>query len=375
MLVRLSKQPYDSEDLLQGLLEDHPDLLAGEQMSPADPRRWVLVAREVGIPATEGGGNHWSLDHLFLDQDGVPTIVEVKRSSDTRIRREVIGQMLDYAANAVDYWRIDTIRSLFERTCEERGRTAEEVLQELVGGDVDEPAYWSQVKTNLMAGRIRLVFVADAIPPELQRIIEFLNRQMDPACVVGVEVPQFVGEGLQTLVPRVVGLTAEARERKSTGTPRRRLNREEFLASYSDAHLSQAVDSFLSGCERLGLVIAWGPAGCSLRMRLASWSKRVSVAWVFPPDVPGWMGLRGITVGLEPAVLSPDDPRSSLFQEYMEAIGGLAETTAVDRTWVAGAELSPEAAPAQLPEVLNLMAQLREGLEELEKERGGTSGG
>ena len=180
MLVRLSKQPYDSEDLLQGLLEDHPDLLAGEQMSPADPRRWVLVAREVGIPATEGCGNHWSLDHLFLDQDGVPTIVEVKRSSDTRIRREVIGQMLDYAANAVDYWIIDTIRSLFERTCEERGRTAEEVLQELVGGDVDEPAYWSQVKTNLMAGRIRLVFVADAIPAELQRIIEFLNRQMDP---------------------------------------------------------------------------------------------------------------------------------------------------------------------------------------------------
>jgi hypothetical protein len=34
-----------------------------------------------------------------FDQNAVPTLVEVKRSSDTRIRREVVGQMLDYAAN------------------------------------------------------------------------------------------------------------------------------------------------------------------------------------------------------------------------------------------------------------------------------------
>jgi hypothetical protein len=40
----------------------------------------------------------------FVDQDAVPTFVEVKRSSDTRLRREVVGQMLDYAANASAHW-------------------------------------------------------------------------------------------------------------------------------------------------------------------------------------------------------------------------------------------------------------------------------
>jgi hypothetical protein len=40
-----------------------------------------------------------------LDQDAIPAIVEVKRSTDTRIRREVVGQMLDYAANSVVYCR------------------------------------------------------------------------------------------------------------------------------------------------------------------------------------------------------------------------------------------------------------------------------
>ncbi len=33
-------------------------------------------------------------------------MVRVKRR-DTRIRREVVGQMLEYAANAVTYWPVD----------------------------------------------------------------------------------------------------------------------------------------------------------------------------------------------------------------------------------------------------------------------------
>ena len=50
-----------------------------------------------------------------------------------------------------------------------------------------------------------MVFVADDLPPELVRVIEFLNEQMSPAEVLGVEVAQFVGEGHQVLVPRSSG--------------------------------------------------------------------------------------------------------------------------------------------------------------------------
>ena len=48
----------------------------------------------------------WTI--CFLDQDGIPTLVEVKRASDTRIRREVVGQMFDYAANALLHWPLET---------------------------------------------------------------------------------------------------------------------------------------------------------------------------------------------------------------------------------------------------------------------------
>ncbi|MEH2299146.1 MAG: hypothetical protein V7K88_08890 [Nostoc sp.] len=113
-LVEMKEEPYESEDGLQKLLADYPSLLAGEQIDSAAPRRWLLVLREIAIPDSEDSAGRWALDHLFLDQDGIPTIVEVKRSSDTRIRREVVGQMLDYAANAVLYWSIEKIRAQFE---------------------------------------------------------------------------------------------------------------------------------------------------------------------------------------------------------------------------------------------------------------------
>ena len=114
---------YDAEDLLQELLEKHPDLLAGDQMRADLPRRWLLIGREVGIPDAPGAVDRWSIDHLFVDQDGTPTLIEVKRSTDTRLRREVIGQMLDYAANIVAHWPPGEIRQLFEARCSKLGST------------------------------------------------------------------------------------------------------------------------------------------------------------------------------------------------------------------------------------------------------------
>src|SRR5215212_6673021 len=112
-LVEMNEQPYNSEKLLQTWLAKYPALLVANQINAKDPRRFLLIEQECGVPAKEQGSDRWKIDHLFLDQEAVPTIVEVKRSSDTRIRREVVGQMLDYAANAVVYWPVETLQARF----------------------------------------------------------------------------------------------------------------------------------------------------------------------------------------------------------------------------------------------------------------------
>lgn len=216
-LLQLDQNAYESEIFLQNLLSKYPNLLTNDKSDEENLTRWILVKQEMGVPDSEFSGNRWSLDHLFLDQNGIPTLVEVKRASDTRIRREVVGQMLDYAANAMSYWPIEKIQDITEATAIRNSQDLSILLKDLLDDETCIEEYWKRVETNLRSGRIRLIFVADEIPRELRRIIEFLNQQMDPAEIYGIEVKQFTGEGIRFLVPRVVGITAEAEIRKSTG--------------------------------------------------------------------------------------------------------------------------------------------------------------
>jgi hypothetical protein len=226
-VAQLLEAGYMSEDELQALIASHPQILGGDDDRPL---RFLLVRREAGLADAAGGGDRWSVDHLFFDHEAVPTLVEVKRSSDTRIRREVVGQMLDYAANAVVYLPPDRIRAWFEATCAADALDATEVLASAFGVEVDPEAFWERAATNLHAGRIRMLFVADHIPGELRRIVEFLNSQMDPAEVLAVEVVQYSDGGLKTLVPKTYGQTEMARTRKSSGRrPGRKWNETEAL--------------------------------------------------------------------------------------------------------------------------------------------------
>lgn len=203
-LTELKETLYDSEDNLQELIEKNPILLAGSQINPEIPRKWILISREMGVPDHENGTACWYLDHLFIDQDGIPTLVEVKRSTDTRIRREVVGQMLDYAANASAYWTISDIQSSFDGD-----------LKSAFGEEVQEELYWENVSSNLKLGKLRLIFAADTIPENLRRIIEFLNNQMQNSEVLGLEIKQYMSQNKQQIfVPKIIGRTLQAVETK-----------------------------------------------------------------------------------------------------------------------------------------------------------------
>jgi hypothetical protein len=157
-LAELVEQRYHVEADLQQLLAEHPQLLAGGEIDPDDPRRFMLVRREAPVAQL-------SLDHLFVDQDAIPTLVETKRGEDTRGRREVVAQMLDYAANAATEWKGAVLREWHAERCRAVGIDAEDDLAAIEPSLADDETFWARVGENLLAGNVRLIFLSDTIPP------------------------------------------------------------------------------------------------------------------------------------------------------------------------------------------------------------------
>lgn len=260
-LIELEETPFEAEAHFQELLAKHPGLLAGDQIDPDSPRRWLLVAREFGVPDQEAGSDRWSVDHLFLDQDAIPTFVEVKRSSDTRIRREVVGQMLDYAANALAYWPANRLESQFRESQQAAGSDPDATLEAFVGTDMQPDEFWDLARVNLEVGRVRLLFVGDRIPAELRRIVEFLNEQMDRIQVLAIEIRQFTGAGIRTLVPQVIGLTERTRSRNAPARARNTpWDRESFLERLGELGSADidVVTKIIDWAQKRSLVVSGG---------------------------------------------------------------------------------------------------------------------
>ena len=158
--------------------------------------------------------------------------------------------MMDYAAHATQTWNVSDIRRIFEKRVEVAGQDPDTVLAELLQSEEepDADAFWQQVETNLRSARLCLLFVADGIPDELTRVVEFLNEQMPRIDVLAVEIKQFQGATGSTLVPRVIGRTAEAvaaPTRRSGSGQTFNHNEQSLIQSFPDPQVQQAAARLL----------------------------------------------------------------------------------------------------------------------------------
>jgi hypothetical protein len=247
-LTAMKPAAPENEDTMQRLIADYPEIIADADGA------LLLIRREQ--PIADAEGSRWSLDHLFVTRAGVPVLIEMKRASDTRLRREVVGQMLDYAANATAHWQGGTIEASFTATMEATGRNPDQVLSEFLGDAAEPDTFWQQVDANFEAGRIKLVFVADIIPRELARIVEFLNEQMK-ADVRAVELRWFEGQGIRAFTPRVIGETERAQAAKVRTRAIRLLpiEREDWILKHLapiGPELVEAAHKFCEAVEKAG---------------------------------------------------------------------------------------------------------------------------
>ena len=205
----------DEKGELQDLLESNLNLIPGDQINNDDPPRWLLVKREMPVPTPSSGEDRWSIDFFLTDQHAFPTFVECKRHANTQSRREVVGQVLEYAANAHHYWNREQLREMASDSAVKRNCSVEDEFKRL-GVRETEDDYFDRVVENLREGQLRIIFFLENSPDELRSIVDFLNRQTERTEFLIIEARLFEMEGMRIAAPTVFGYTEEARRVKRT---------------------------------------------------------------------------------------------------------------------------------------------------------------
>ncbi len=311
-----------SEDFMQKLVAAHPELIADQDGS------LLLIRREQPITDREDGSGRWSLDHLFVTRTGVPVLVELKRAVDTRLRREVIDQMLDYAANGTAYWQGGRIAESYAATMTEQGRDADAELATFLAGTLEAEDFWQQVDANFSAGRIKMVFVADTIPRELARIVEFLNEQMK-ADVRAVELSWFESDGgVTALTPRIIGETERAQNEKVLRGTLPPITRDawiqEHLAKFGKATITGA-EVYVSMIEEMG-----GRATVASTQGSIVAEFETAAGWLFPFALTRYSkGGVQLCLGylINRSAFADDDVRQSLYDRFTSIVGPLSTKT------------------------------------------------
>lgn len=356
----IAEHTFPSDDYLQREIERRPDLIPGEQIDPEQPRRWLVVTRESGSTDYPIGIDRWTLDHLLVDQDAVPTLVECHMSTDVETGRLTIARLLDYAANIKSYWPDGRMREAARVTLRRAGRTYEYAVGELI--ESDDPrqveAFWARADQNMSEGHVRIVLASSKFSPELYRMIEFFGGQLARTDLYGVEVKLFSGEALRVLSSRVVVRppSGAARNIRRFSGPRR-VTEDSLLATVANDGYRAFLNRLFLTCRQLGFIGEPGEAGFSWRARTP---ERPVVCWFFPPGRRGFAGLTDLTLGYDLTRESEVSPQTlDALRQFADRVRHVS-VAVESRPWVNGARFGEETAPVaegQLVEALTALSR------------------
>ncbi|HMP92186.1 MAG TPA: hypothetical protein PKD90_04895 [Phnomibacter sp.] len=149
----------------------HPNLLPiheiGSGFAPA-----IAIGREV---ATKAG----YFDNLFVSPDGYLTIVETKLWKNPEARREVVGQIIDYAKELCMWSFTDldqAVRSYNQRYNQHNQGLVGTVNTQYSMSQADELFFIDNLSRNLKRGRFLLLIAGDGIRESVEEMVAYLTQ-------------------------------------------------------------------------------------------------------------------------------------------------------------------------------------------------------
>lgn len=188
-----------SEAQLQDFVHNNPQCLPIAEIDPiyAGP---VPLCREMRT-------NAGAIDNFMITPSGLPVLIECKLWRNPEGRREVVGQILDYAKE-LSRWTASDLQREVARRVEREGNPVLALLRE-AGHEIDEIAFNDALTHNLKRGRFLLLIIGDGIREGVETIAEYLQAHAGLHFSLGlVEMPIYDADGgLRLIVPRVLART------------------------------------------------------------------------------------------------------------------------------------------------------------------------
>jgi len=251
----LEDQGFDNEKLLQDVLEKFPEFIALDDLSVVEP--FIVIGREVATPAGY-------IDVLCIDGDGVLIVIETKLARNYQIRREVIGQVLEYVGQLSQWSAYDVIQAAnkyFKSVSNQESLKYNHLFELISGldrnGDLELEQMYELISSNLRKGRIKVVIASDDIPDTLKDTVTFINSFSNFDIYV-LQIQSFVKDNLEIFAPSVFGYTSKA----NTGVPAEKVLWDEdkffkYLESSED-DFKKTIKCLYQFCLEHGSGIRWG---------------------------------------------------------------------------------------------------------------------
>lgn len=270
------------ESWLQDFIFKHHQTLPLDEIEPAFGPL-IPVCRELPTPAGP-------VDLLFINEHGLLTLVECKLWRNPEARREVVGQILDYAKE-LSRWSYTDLQHAISRA----QHVTDGSLFELVAHNSEEPderTFIDSVARNLRRGRFLLLIVGDGIRESVEQITDFLQNHAHLNFAFAlVEFTTFAGSEQHVdwvfVQPRVIAQTVEieravvriedgriavvsATHDKTATAPRRvRISEQIFFEKLeADAQSKAALQALLKKARQLELYVEPGQNSLKVKSTL-----------------------------------------------------------------------------------------------------------
>lgn len=313
--------PAKDELELQEVLRANPQLIPASDFGIDGDL--LVVGRETRLASG-------SIDLLCLSRSGELVIIEFKTGPQNPDFRHALAQVIDYGS---DIWKLRdwasfdqgvVHRYLKSQYVEAKFKACDDLKDAAVLAWTLTTDEWELLTARLdqviAKGDFHFVVAAQRFADPMKVSVSYLNETTQAGRYFLVEVIRLDGMGQTAYAAQVVH-RPESRG-GSSSSPAAKASEDAFIAAITEPEYQEAMSELFASVKALGLVMAWGSKGASIRLKSPDQAEPISIGWVFL-EGDQWTWAKYVTLGVDPNTLKNHPSVGPAILDFCEKLKGV----------------------------------------------------